>query len=99
VWPLRHNRRKTVRHFRGPAPPQRGGAGPRGRALRIEQAETPGKLRAKASARRGAGCGPAVSKPYGQAGGSISTGKLNALPRLHTQPIDVVVYYGSHREN
>ena len=26
---------------------------------------------------------------------AISTGKLNALPRLHTRPINVVVYYGS----
>ena len=42
---------------------------------------------------------PTISKPYGQAGGSISTGKLNRLPGLHTQPINVVVYYGSHREN
>ena len=29
----------------------------------------------------------------------ISTGKLNALPRLHTRPIDLVVFQGSHREN
>ena len=26
---------------------------------------------------------------------AISTGKLNASPRLHTQPIDVVVFHGS----
>ena len=26
---------------------------------------------------------------------AISTGKLNALPRLHTRPINVVVYHGS----
>ncbi len=26
---------------------------------------------------------------------AISTGKLNALPRLHTQPINVVVFHGS----
>jgi hypothetical protein len=38
--------------------------------------------------------GAAASKFYGQAGGSISTGKLNALPRLHTQPINVVVFHG-----
>ena len=31
----------------------------------------------------------------GQAARPISTGKLNALPRLHARPIDVVVYYGS----
>ena len=30
-----------------------------------------------------------------QAGRAISTGKLNALPRLHTRPINVVVYDGS----
>ena len=29
----------------------------------------------------------------------ISTGKLNALLRLHTQPINLVVFQGSHREN
>ena len=26
---------------------------------------------------------------------AISTGKLNALPRLHIRPINVVVYHGS----
>ena len=26
---------------------------------------------------------------------AISTGKLNASPRLHTRPINVVVYHGS----
>jgi hypothetical protein len=30
-----------------------------------------------------------------QADRAISTGKLNALPRLHTRPINVVVYHGS----
>ena len=30
-----------------------------------------------------------------QAERAISTGKLNALPRLHTRPIDVVVFHGS----
>src|SRR6478672_4917035 len=29
---------------------------------------------------------------------AISTGKLNALPRLHTRPINVVVYHGSWGE-
>ena len=29
-----------------------------------------------------------------QAYRAISTGQLNALPRLHLQPIDVVVYHG-----
>ena len=29
-----------------------------------------------------------------QAERAISTGKLNALPRLHTRPIDVVVFHG-----
>ena len=29
-----------------------------------------------------------------QANRAISTGQLNALPRLHLQPIDVVVYHG-----
>src|SRR3954468_368533 len=31
-----------------------------------------------------------------QADRAIRTGKLNALLRLHTQPIDVVVFHGSH---
>ena len=30
-----------------------------------------------------------------QANRAISTGKLNALPHLHTRPINVVVYHGS----
>ena len=30
-----------------------------------------------------------------QANRAISTGKLNALPRLHSRPINVVVYHGS----
>ncbi len=30
-----------------------------------------------------------------QANRAISTGKLNALLRLHTRPINVVVYHGS----
>ena len=30
-----------------------------------------------------------------QADRAISTGKLNASPRLHTRPINVVVYHGS----
>ena len=29
---------------------------------------------------------------------AISTGKLNALPHLHTRPINVVVYHGSQRD-
>ncbi len=29
---------------------------------------------------------------------AISTGKLHALLRVHTRPIDVVVYHGSDRE-
>ena len=31
---------------------------------------------------------------YGQASRAISTGKLNALLRVHTQPINVVVFDG-----
>jgi hypothetical protein len=30
-----------------------------------------------------------------QADRAISTGKLNALPHLHSRPINVVVYHGS----
>ena len=33
-----------------------------------------------------------------QADRAISTGKLHALLRFHTRPIDVVVYHGSDRE-
>ena len=45
---------------------------------------------------------PGVDQPtgnswvlYGQDNRAISTGKLNALPRLHTRPINVVVYHGA----
>ncbi len=37
-----------------------------------------------------------AGKFYGQAMGPISTGQLHVLLRFHTQPIDVVVYHGSH---
>ena len=37
---------------------------------------------------------PASTEPD-QADRAISTGRLNALPRLHLQPIDVVVFHGS----
>lgn len=33
-----------------------------------------------------------------QANRAISTGKLNVSPRLHTRPINVVVFHGSDRE-
>ena len=33
-----------------------------------------------------------------QADRAISTGQLNALLRLHFQPIDVVVFHGSRRD-
>ena len=36
------------------------------------------------------------SKFYGQAKGLISSGQLSAFQRLHTQPINVVVYHESH---
>ena len=38
--------------------------------------------------------GPA-SSGSDQADRAISTGRLNALPRLHLRPIDVVVFHGS----
>jgi hypothetical protein len=34
-----------------------------------------------------------------QAERAISTGKLRALPRLHTRPINVVVFHGSSGRN
>ena len=34
-----------------------------------------------------------------QANRAISTGKLNASPRLHTRPINVVVFHGSRGRN
>ena len=36
----------------------------------------------------------AWSKFYGQAERAISTGKLNVLLRLHTRPINVIVFHG-----
>ena len=36
-----------------------------------------------------------ISNESVQVNRAISTGKLNASPRLHTRPIDVVVYHGS----
>ena len=36
-----------------------------------------------------------LSNENNQAYRAISTGKLNALLRLHTRPINVVVYHGS----
>jgi hypothetical protein len=36
-----------------------------------------------------------ISNESDQANRAISTGKLNALLRLHTRPINVVVYHGS----
>ena len=41
----------------------------------------------------------ALSKFYGQANGLISTGQLNTLLCLHTQPIYVVVFHESHGEH
>jgi hypothetical protein len=35
-----------------------------------------------------------MSRFYGQAERAISTGKLNALLRLHIRPIDVIVFHG-----
>ena len=45
------------------------------------------------SARAG---GWTLNNESNQADRVISTGKLNALLRLHTRPIDVVVYHDSH---
>ena len=36
-----------------------------------------------------------ISNESNQDNRAISTGKLNALPHLHTRPINVVVYHGS----
>src|SRR5262249_16809884 len=36
-----------------------------------------------------------IRKQSNQDNRAISSGKLNALPRLHTRPINVVVYHGS----
>ena len=35
-----------------------------------------------------------LSRNYGQAERAIRTSQLNVLPRLHTWPIDVVVFDG-----
>jgi hypothetical protein len=37
---------------------------------------------------------PFSDSEHNQAERAISTGKLNALPRLHTRPINVVVFHG-----
>ena len=42
-----------------------------------------------------AGRGMGMMDENDQAGRAISTGKLNALLRLHTRPINVVVFHGS----
>ena len=42
----------------------------------------------------GNGYYPFSDSEHNQAERAISTGKLNALPRLHTRPIDVVVFHG-----
>lgn len=43
--------------------------------------------------------GWALTNENDQADRAISTGKLHALPHVHTRPINVVVYHGSDREN
>ena len=40
-----------------------------------------------------------ASKFYGQALGLISSGQLSAFQRLHTHPINVVVYHEPHWQN
>ena len=40
---------------------------------------------------------PADSRPTGQAFRAISAARLNASPRFHLRPIDVVVYHGPQR--
>ena len=49
--------------------------------------------------RRVVGCRRALANESDQVERAISTGKLNALLRLHARPIDVVVFHGSSREN
>jgi hypothetical protein len=39
-----------------------------------------------------------VSGAIDQADRTISTGQLHVLPRVHLQPINVVVYHGSQRD-
>src|SRR5665213_4181524 len=43
---------------------------------------------------RGGDAHPFSDSERNQAERAISTGKLNALPRLHIRPIDVVVFHG-----
>ena len=47
-------------------------------------------------AARSAAC---IQQIYGQAERAIRTGKLNALPHLHVQPIDVVVFDGPSEDS
>ena len=41
---------------------------------------------------------PRKGRNYGQAGGPISTGQLNPLQDLHSQPINLVVFQEAHRD-
>ena len=50
-----------------------------------KSATTPGRTHARMD----------ISNESVQVDRAISTGKLNASPRLHTRPINVVVYHGS----
>ena len=43
---------------------------------------------------RGVSVDPDTDHESDQADRAISTGQLNALPRLHSRPIDVVVFHG-----
>ena len=63
----------------------------------------PAPMRGKPRARTGPPASEAAFKAdtdheSDQADRAISTGKLNALPRLHPRPINVVVFHGSDRE-
>ena len=51
--------------------------------------KTPNSTRCRSGQRMG------IGNESNQDNRAISTGKLNALPHLHTRPINVVVYHGS----
>ena len=81
------------------APPRR--RGPRSAKLMVcsvqDAISKPRPSRRAASPRSsGGGYSPwTLSNESNQDNRAISTGKLNALPHLHTRPINVVVYHGS----
>jgi hypothetical protein len=91
VEPLRYNHRKTLKNKARPHPDEHA-------VLSDNRKANPQKeIKQKKvwSADREMQRANLMVKPMGL----ISTGQLNTLLRLHTQPINLVVFQGPHREN